>query len=37
MDAVKLIAQKMIETAAATADTHGFGCAKIVVFANDSK
>jgi uncharacterized protein (UPF0210 family) len=34
VDAVKLISQKIIETAAATADTQGFGCAKIVVFAN---
>jgi len=34
VDAVNLISRKMIETAAATAASHGFGCAKIVVFAN---
>ena len=34
VDAVNLISTKMIETSAATADNGGFGCAKIVVFAN---
>ncbi|MEG1480506.1 MAG: DUF711 family protein, partial [Kiritimatiellia bacterium] len=34
VDAVNLIAQKMLEVSAATKSTHGFGCAKLVVFAN---
>ncbi len=34
VDAVLLIAHKILETAAITRDTRGFGCAKIVVFAN---
>jgi uncharacterized protein (UPF0210 family) len=34
VDAVNLISRKIIETAKASADTRGFGCAKIVVFAN---
>jgi uncharacterized protein (UPF0210 family) len=34
VDAVALIARKMIETAEATRGGRGFGCAKIVVFAN---
>ncbi|HNX36059.1 MAG TPA: PFL family protein [Kiritimatiellia bacterium] len=34
VDAVKLIARKVIETAEASRAARGFGCAKIVVFAN---
>jgi len=34
VDAVRLVAQKIIETAEASRDQRGFGCAKIVVFAN---
>lgn len=34
VDAVLLLAEKIIETSQATADSNGFGCAKIVVFAN---
>jgi len=34
VDAVNLISRKLIETAYASHDTKGFGCAKIVVFAN---
>jgi uncharacterized protein (UPF0210 family) len=34
VDAVLLIARKMLETAEATRAARGFGCAKIVVFAN---
>lgn len=34
VDAVRLIARKIIETSASTKSQHGFGCAKIVVFAN---
>ena len=34
VDAVVLLAQKIVETSQATSDLHGFGCAKIVVFAN---
>ena len=34
MDAVKLMGEKIKETAALTADTDGFGCAKLVVFCN---
>ncbi|MBQ7189717.1 MAG: PFL family protein [Kiritimatiellae bacterium] len=34
VDAVVLLAQKIVETSQATNDQHGFGCAKIVVFAN---
>jgi uncharacterized protein len=34
VDAVLMIARKIIETAAATRAARGFGCAKIVVFAN---
>lgn len=34
VDAVNLVAQKMLETAEATREINGFGCAKIVVFAN---
>ena len=34
VDAVALIAKKMIETSLATRANRGFGCAKIVVFAN---
>ncbi|MDR2850294.1 MAG: PFL family protein [Verrucomicrobiota bacterium] len=34
VDAVGLIARKVIETAEATRAARGFGCAKIVVFAN---
>ena len=33
-DAVNMISRKIIETADASRDTKGFGCAKIVVFAN---
>jgi len=33
-DAVNLISRKIIETARASHETRGFGCAKIVVFAN---
>ncbi|MDE7401215.1 MAG: PFL family protein [Clostridia bacterium] len=34
MDAVKLMGQVVKDTAAATADRDGFGCAKLVVFCN---
>ncbi|MBR4172263.1 MAG: PFL family protein [Kiritimatiellae bacterium] len=34
VDAVVLLAQKIVETSQSTNDQHGFGCAKIVVFAN---
>lgn len=34
VDAVLLLARKIVETAEASRDTRGFGCAKIVVFAN---
>lgn len=34
VDAISLISRKMIETSKATANSGGFGCAKIVVFAN---
>lgn len=34
VDAALLVAQKIIETSAKTASSHGFGSAKIVVFAN---
>jgi hypothetical protein len=34
VDAVNLIARKLIETAEMTRATRGFGCAKVVVFAN---
>ncbi len=34
VDAVLMIARQIIATAEATRDTRGFGCAKIVVFAN---
>ena len=34
MDAVKLMGEKIKETAALTADADGFGCAKLVVFCN---
>ncbi|MBM4144228.1 MAG: PFL family protein [Lentisphaerae bacterium] len=34
VDAVRLVAQKILNTAEATADTNGFGAAKLVVFAN---
>lgn len=34
VDAARLAAQRMLDTAQASADTQGFGCAKIVVFAN---
>jgi len=34
MDAVRRMGEIVKETAAATADSHGFGCAKLVVFAN---
>ncbi|GAB6167311.1 PFL family protein [Thermostilla marina] len=34
MDAVRRMGEVIIETAAATADQKGFGCAKLVVFAN---
>ena len=34
MDAVKLMGEKIKESAALTADSDGFGCAKLVVFCN---
>ena len=34
MDAVKMMGQVIKETAERTADSHGFGCAKLVVFCN---
>lgn len=34
MSAVKLMGETIRATADLTADTHGFGCAKLVVFAN---
>ena len=34
MDAVSLMGQKIVETANATADRDGIGCAKLVVFCN---
>ena len=34
MDAVKLMGQVIKETAERTAESHGFGCAKLVVFCN---
>ncbi len=34
VDAVNLLSRKILETAEATRATRGFGCAKIVVFAN---
>ena len=34
MDAVRLMGQVIKDTAERTADTHGFGCAKLVVFCN---
>ncbi len=34
MDAVRLMGQVIKDTAQRTADTHGFGCAKLVVFCN---
>ena len=34
MDAVARMGQVLLEIAAATADRHGFGCAKLLVFAN---
>lgn len=34
VDAVNLLSRKIIEMAKASCDTKGFGCAKIVVFAN---
>ena len=34
VDAVQLVGQQILAVAAATADNHGFGAAKIVVFAN---
>jgi len=34
MDAVRLMGETIKKTAALTADRHGFGCAKLVVFAN---
>ena len=34
MDAVKLMGRVIKETAQRTADSHGFGCAKLVVFCN---
>jgi len=34
VDAVLLVAQRILDTAAATADSQGFGAAKLVVFAN---
>jgi len=34
VDAVNLIARKLVETAGVTRASRGFGCAKIVVFAN---
>lgn len=34
MDAVKLMGEIVLATAEKTADRHGFGCAKLVVFAN---
>lgn len=34
MDAVKLLGQVVKDTAAATADKDGFGCAKLVIFCN---
>ena len=34
MDAVKLMGEIVLATAEKTAEQHGFGCAKLVVFAN---
>ena len=34
VDAVNLVAETMLKVSRATADIHGFGCAKMVVFAN---
>jgi uncharacterized protein (UPF0210 family) len=34
VDAVNLLSEKIVETARASRKSHGFGCAKIVVFAN---
>jgi len=34
MDAVNLLADRILELARLTADAHGFGCAKLSVFAN---
>ena len=34
MDAVKMMGQVIKDTAERTADSHGFGCAKLVVFCN---
>lgn len=34
MDAVQILGQKLLDIAAATADRDGFGCAKLVIFAN---
>lgn len=34
MNAVAILGQKLLEIAAATADRDGFGCAKLVIFAN---
>ncbi|MDO4557565.1 MAG: PFL family protein [Planctomycetia bacterium] len=34
MDAIAILGQKIPEIAAATADSRGFGCAKLVVFSN---
>lgn len=34
VDAVRLLAQQIVNTSRATKDSHGFGAAKIVVFAN---
>ena len=34
VDAIRLVSETILKIAAATKDVHGFGCAKIVVFAN---
>jgi uncharacterized protein (UPF0210 family) len=34
VDAVRIISEMILQTAEATRDKHGFGCAKLVVFAN---
>ena len=34
VDAIKRVSQRILDTARATTDRHGFGCAKLVVFVN---